>query len=172
MRWHLLVLIAAVALVTRCQCQESGLTNSSAGGTNSVSPLQALVVGTWRVDFPEAEQDGTNVFLKIQLSANGSWSWLVCSDNPRTDPNRQSGTWFVHERILVLRSNGTDPRMFAKMAFPFDIKTVTPQTLVVTNSPLGDRTWTRIAQRDGAANGSQPLRSETNSTTAGAGSRR
>jgi hypothetical protein len=171
MRWHLLVLTVAVAFLTRCQGQESGPTNSSAGETKLVPPLQALVTGAWRWKVP-AEQDGTNVFLKIQLSANGLWSWLVVSDNPRTDPNRQSGTWFVHERVLVLRSEGTDPKMFAKMAFPFDIKSVTGQTLVLTNSPMGDMTWTRIAQPDGAANGSQPSRSETNSTSSAAGSRR
>jgi hypothetical protein len=41
----------------------------------------------WRLDFPEAVQDGTNVFLKIELSANRRWHWSVSSDNPRTDPN-------------------------------------------------------------------------------------
>src|SRR3974377_421510 len=116
MRWHLLLLTAAVGFTGRCHGQESGNTNSPATGTNSASSLQALVVGTWRVDFPEAEQEGTNVFLKIELSADGSWCWSAHSENPRTDPNRQSGTWFVHERVLVLRSNSTDPRLWPKMA--------------------------------------------------------
>jgi hypothetical protein len=172
MRWHLLILTAAVAFAGRCHCQEKGGTKSSGAGTNSVSSLQALVMGTWRVDFPEAEQEGTNVFLKIQLSGDGTWSWSAHSENPRTDPNGQSGTWFVHERVLVLRSDSTDPKLWRKMAFPFDIKSINAQTMVVTNSPLGDRTWTRIAQRDGAANGSQPIRSQTNSTPGAAGSRR
>jgi hypothetical protein len=170
---HLLILIAAlVVFANQCRSQEGQTANPAARGTNSLSALEAQVVGAWRVDFPEAEQDGTNVFLNIQLSADRSWSWSVHSENPRTDPNKQSGTWFVHDRVLVLRSNSTDPRLWPKMAFPFDIKSITPQTIVVTNSPLGDRTWTRIAQRDGAANRSQPVRSRANPTSGAAGSGR
>ncbi len=171
MRWQLLVLTAAGLFVGDCQCQEQAATNHSGGATNSVPSLQTLAVGTWRCTVP-AEQDGTNTFLKVHLSADGSWSWSVHSDKPRADPNKQSGTWFVHERVLVLRVGDSNTRLFHKMAFTFDIKSFTPQTLALTNSPLGDVTWTRIAQRDGAANGSQPIRSEATGTSGAAGSRR
>jgi len=148
MRSHVLVLFAVFVFANLCRCQEKGLTSHSTQGTESLSSLEASLVGTWRLDFPEAVQDGTNVFLKIQLSANRRWHWSVFSDNPRTDPNEESGTWFVHERALLLRIAETKTKMFEKgCAWAFDIKSVTPQTLVVTNTPFGDRTWTRIAQQ-------------------------
>jgi hypothetical protein len=173
MRSHVLVLLMVFLLANLSRCQEKALASDSAEGSGSLSSLEASVVGIWRLDFPEAVQDGTNVFLKIQLSANRKWHWSVFSDNPRTDPNEESGTWFVHERLLVLRIVETKTKMFEKgCAWAFDIKSVTPQTLAITNSPFGDRTWTRIAQRDGAANRSQPIRSETNRTPSAAGSGR
>ena len=171
MRSHLLVLVAVFAFAIHCQCQEKGLTNHSPQGTSSLSPLEASLAGTWRLDLPEAAQDGTNVFLQLQLSADRRWHWSVVSDNPRNDPDEQSGTWFVHERVMVLRIAQTKIKFLEKTALPFDIKSVTPQTLVLTNSPLGDGTWTRILQRDGATNESQPFRSLTNSTPSESGSR-
>jgi hypothetical protein len=169
MRASVLVLLAVFFFANLCQAQEKGLTNHSAQESSPLSPVEASLVGTWRVGFPEAVQDGTNVFLKIELSANRAWHWSVSSDNPRTPADEQSGTWFVHERVLVLRIAQTKTKLFEKVAWPFDIKSVSPQTLVVTNSPLGDRTWTRIAQRDGAANRGQPVSSGTNRTPAAAG---
>jgi hypothetical protein len=173
MRWHLLVLIAVFGFANHCRCQEKGLTSHSVPGTNSLSSLEASVVGTWRLDFPEAEQDGTNVFLRIQLSANRKWHWFVSSDNPRTDPNQRSGAWFVHGPVLVLRLNDSTITngIFNKMAYVFDIQSVSRQSLRLTNSPFGDVTWRRIAQ-DGAADVSQPFLSDTNRASAAAGSHR
>ena len=144
MRWHLLSLIAALAVTSPGQCQQKDLTEHRILGTNSLSSLEALLVGTWRWDVPAQEE--TNAFMKLHLLADRSWSWSIHSDNPRAVPDEESGTWFVHERILVLRISKTKARFFEKIAWPCDIKSVTPETLVVTNSPLGDVTWTRVAQ--------------------------
>jgi hypothetical protein len=168
MRWYLLALIAALVIADQCRCQEKDSADHAAQKTNSLSSLEALLVGTWRWDVPAKEE--TNVFLEIHLSADKSWS--ISSDRPPALADDQSGTWFVHERILVLRIANTKTKYWEKMAWPFDIKSATPKTLVLTNSPLGDVTWTRIAQRNGAANRSQPVRPETNRTSATAGSGR
>ena len=86
-----------------------------------------------------------------------------------TRPDNQSGTWFVHDRVLVLRVDKTDLRLIEKMAYAFDIGSIDQRTLILTNSPFGDMTWTRIAQPDGASNRSQPVRPETNRVSATAG---
>jgi hypothetical protein len=93
-------------------------------------------------------------------------------DNIHDESDTQSGHWFIHDQVLVLRIDETKIRLIQKMATVYDIKSVTKTALTVTNSPFGDMTWTRVAQPDGAANGSQPFRSETNRTSSAAGSRR
>jgi hypothetical protein len=150
MRWYLLAIMASWVITGNCRCQEKGSGNNVAHTTNSLSSIEALLVGTWRWDVPAQEE--TNAFMKIHLSFDRSWSWSIHSDNPRTESDEQSGSWFVHERTLVLRIAKTKSKFFKKVAWPFDIKTADSKTLVLTNSPLGDVTWTRIAQQVEAPN--------------------
>jgi len=159
MRWHLLALIAALVVAPDCRAE----------GTNSLSSLEVRLLGTWRWC---PQQEDTNVFMKVHLSAYRSWTWFVEHNNPVTHPDNQAGSWFVHNRVLVLRVDKTDLRLIQKMAYTFDIETVTSATLILTNSPFGDMTWTRIAQPDGAANRTQPVRTETNQRREAAGSGR
>ena len=159
MRWRLLALIIAIVAAYDCRAQ----------GTNSLSSLEARLLGTWR--WVPAQED-TNAFVKFHLSADRSWSSLVEHNNPLTHPDNQSGTWFVHNRVLVLRVDKTDLRLIEKMAYTFDIESLTTHTLILTNSALGDLTLTQIAQPDGAANRIQPDRPETNRPSAEAGSGR
>ena len=170
MRWHFVSLIVALFAASDCQCQEKNLPPPPAQETNSLSSLESMLVGTWRWDVPAQEE--TNAFMQFRLSADRSWSSLVHSDNPLAKPDEQSGAWFVHERTLVLRIANTKLRLVEKMAFALDISSITPRSLVLTNTVFGDVTWTRIAQRDGAANRSQPVTSETNRRPAAARSGR
>ena len=148
MRSHFLVIVAALAVVHPCSCQEHQTTNSAAQVTNSLSTLEAQVVGTWRWALPKDEPSGmTNLFITLHISADRSWSLTPGPrDNIHDESDTQSGHWFIHDRVLVLRINETKIRLIQKMAAVFDIKSVTKTTLTVTNSPLGDVTWTRVAQ--------------------------
>lgn len=139
---RLLTLIPAMVVAHYCCAQ----------GTNSPSSLESRLLGTWR--WMPAQADA-NAFMKISLAADRSWSWVVEHNNPMTHPDSQSGTWFLHDRVLVLRVDKTDIRLIEKMAYALDIGSIDQRTLFLTNSSFGDMTWTRIAQPDGAANRSQ-----------------
>jgi hypothetical protein len=169
MRSYLFVLIALLAITDHCRSQEKDLASPAARTTNSLSSLEALLVGTWRWDLPAQEKP--NVFMTFHLSPDRSWSYSMHSD-PRIELEEHSDSWFVHERILVLRMAQTNGKLLGKFAWACDIKSVDPKTIVLTNSPLGDMTWKRIAQQDGPANRSQPVGSGTNRPPAAAGSGR
>ncbi len=87
-----------------------------------------------------------------------------------------AGTWFVRNGILFLRIEETkEPpeRIGPGLAFTFDVKSVTPDALVLHQMRENDdMKFRRIAEPNGPANGSQPNRSETNSASGAAGSRR
>jgi len=142
MRSRIFLLLFALIAAQDCRAE----------GTNSLASLEVRLLGTWQW-CPQKED--TNVFVKVHLSGDRSWSWLVEHNNPITRPDNQSGTWFVHNRVLVLRVQKTGLRLMEKMAYTFDIESVTAQRLILTNSPLGDVTWTRIAQQVEAPNGRQ-----------------
>ncbi len=90
----------------------------------------------------------TNLFITLHISADRSWSLTPGHhDNIHDESDTQSGRWFVHDRVLVLRIDETKIRLIQKMATVYDIKSVTKTTLIVTNSPFGDLTWTRVAQQ-------------------------
>lgn len=148
MRAHSILVVAALAGANPCWCQERQPTNSPAQGVNSLSLLEAQVVGSWRFSVPEEETPGmTNAFLTLHLSADRSWSLTPGHpDSTHAESDTQSGRWFVHERVLVLRIDETKSRLIEKMATVYDIKSLTKTTLTVTNSPFGDMTWTRVAQ--------------------------
>src|SRR5436190_4166191 len=109
MRWYLLALIVLLGIVGHCRSQEENSAGHTAQKTNSLSSVEAPVAGTWRWDIPAKEE--ANTFVEIRLSDDHSWTWSVHSDNPRTDPDEQAGTWFVHERTLVLRIAKTKLRL-------------------------------------------------------------
>lgn len=92
-----------------------------AQATNSLSSLESQLLGTWR--WVPAQED-TNAFMQIRLAADRSWSWVVEHNNPMTHPDNQSGTWFAHDRVLVLRVDKTDLRLIEKMAYAFDIENI------------------------------------------------
>lgn len=90
----------------------------------------------------------TNLFITLHISADRSWSLTPGHhDNIHDESDTQSGHWFVHDRVLVLRIDETKIRLIQKMATVFDIESVTKTTLTVTNSPFGDLTWTRDVQQ-------------------------
>ena len=148
MRSHFLVIAAALAVVLPCLCQERQTTNRAAQVTTSLSPLEAQVLGTWRWALPNDEPSGmTNLFITLHISAGRSWSLTPGHpDNIHDESDTQSGHWFIHDRVLVLRIEQTKIRLIQKMATVYDIKSVTKTTLTVTNSAFGDVTWTRVAQ--------------------------
>ena len=148
MRSHFLIIVAALAVVNTCRCQERQPTNSAAQGENSLSLLESQVVGIWRWALPKDEPSGmTNLFITLHISADRSWSLTPGHhDNIHDESDTQAGHWFVHDRVLVLRIDETKIRLIQKMATVYDIKSVTKTTLTVTNSPFGDVTWTRVAQ--------------------------
>jgi hypothetical protein len=72
-------------------------------------------------------------------------------------PGGEGRTWFIHERILVLRISSTKNKFWQNIAWTFDIKNLTPKNLVLTNTTLGDVTW-RSTQTNDAATPSEPVR--------------
>jgi hypothetical protein len=148
MRLHFLIIVAAFAVVNTCRCQERQPTNSAAQRANLLSPLEVQVVGTWRWVLPKDEPSGmTNLSITLHISADRLWSLTPGHhDNIHDESDTQSGHWFIHDRVLVLRIDDTKIRLIQKMAAVYDIKSVTKTTLTMTNSPFGDVTWTRVAQ--------------------------
>lgn len=102
--------------------------------------IRSQLIGTWQC-IPD--RDEPNTFLKLTLAADESWAWSVVSTKPNVDPNKYAGAWFVHDRAVVLRLDDNAPKMWKKMAYVFDLKSITAQSWTSTNSPLGDVTWTR-----------------------------
>jgi len=148
MRLYLTLLVAALTVGNLSWCQHRQPTNSAGQRANSLSLLESQVVGIWRWTVPEDEASGmTNAFLTIRLLADRSWSLTPGHpDNLHAESDTQSGRWFVHDRALVLRIDETKIRLIQKMATVYDIKSVNKTTLIVTNSPFGEMTWTRVAQ--------------------------
>ena len=76
-----------------------------------------------------------------------------------------AGSWFVRKGILFLRIEQTkeEPeRIGPGLAFTFDVKSVTQDEMVVHQMRDKDEMKFRRIAEDGAANRSQPFRSETN----------
>ncbi len=86
------------------------------------------------------------------------------------------GSWFVRNGVLFLRIEHTkeEPeRIGPGLAFTFDVKSVTPEALVLHQMrEEHDMEFRRIADPDGAANRNQPVPIETNQTSQPAGSNR
>ena len=128
----------------------------------------ASIAGTWHW------RDGK---MLIELSAEGLWRlWNLEEQSGRpSEPPFMSGKWFVHDQALYLRiehhAEGGVHAFQPGMAIVFDINSVTPEVLHL--NLLGTEkevTWRLVAEPAGPANGSQPIRSGTNSTSTAAGS--
>jgi hypothetical protein len=112
------------------------------------------------------------------LAQDGRWKWWDLNEQsgrPSEAP-LLGGRWFVREGVLFLRIEDVKERtghINPDLAFTFDVRSVTPEAMVLYE--IGEKVemkFRRIAEPDGPANGSQPIRSETNRTPSAAGSRR
>lgn len=74
--------------------------------------------------------DSGSINMSITLSKDGHWSWQPQSEKDKT--NRQSGTWFVHHQILVLRIEKTEVgEMPEGFAMTWDVRRVTAEGIVL-----------------------------------------
>ena len=82
----------------------------------------AAMAGTWHC--PEWK-------LVWELTADGHWKWRNLEEQSGRPSEPLSGTWFIHEGILVLRVESGTSHIPAGMAYTFDIKSVTAQVLML-----------------------------------------
>ena len=140
--------------------------------TNSLpkTNIVASLVGTWH--WRDERQ-------LIELSRDGRWRWWNLqeqSGRPSEAP-LMSGKWFIHDGDMYLRieqpAEGAGHGFGPGMAMVFEIRSQNAEALRL-NRPGSEEyiVWKMIAERGGAANGGQPIRVETNSTSGTAGPRR
>jgi len=88
--------------------------------------------------------------MQIELVADGKWRCWSPSRQP--DPAArvtiQSGSWFVRQKVFVLRIEKNDSgvsKIPPGMAYTFDVKSISPKTAIFI-WPDGDRElkWTRV----------------------------
>jgi hypothetical protein len=163
MRTLLFTVLAGTLTFLGCRQAESP-------AIQTVDSTKALA-GIWHLSFGRIESDEG---LRIELLTNGLWKAWSLEKGTVTSPAVLAGPWFVHDRTLVLRVQGTNNgHLLPGSALTFDLEDVTSRSIKM--SSLLDTvaiTLERLAQQDGAANGSQPVRPETNSPSSAAGSRR
>ena len=114
----LLALVAAMLVADHCRAEV----------TNPPPSLEVQLRGEW-LWFPD-ELD-TNILMKVHLSPDKTWKWSLepTSTSGRTD--EQSGSWFVHDRKLVVRVEKAEKGYIQKMAYVFDVRSITPESLVI-----------------------------------------
>ncbi len=114
---------------------------------SQASELATGLVGSWRWSLESGEEgDAARIFL----SADGRWRmWSSVSGSSPSE-----GSWFVHERILVLRLEGENKgHVPPGMAFTFDIRTVAPdKATLATLMWKGEVRWERLTQQVEAPN--------------------
>jgi hypothetical protein len=179
--------IVAAGTIGLLGCQETNRPNPTSSQPTPVvsqakapnaAELTAGLAGTWR--FSMENSDSTpGEWATVELLPDGHFRWLPTGKDYVIPPEK--GSWFVYEKVLVLRLRGNaGGHMPPGSALTFDIKTLTPQ-MATMSTPIDAGpgevkqvmcNLKRLAQPDGSANASQPIRSETNSTSSAAGSRR
>jgi hypothetical protein len=129
----------------------------------------AEMVGTWH------SREGS---ILLELASEEHWKWWDLSEQSGrpSEPPMLAGSWFVRNGILFLRIEQTkepQERLGPGLAFTFDVRSVTPESMVLHQMrDEHEMKFRRIAEPGGPANGSQRVRSETNQTSSAAGSRR
>jgi hypothetical protein len=85
------------------------------------------MAGTWLFHFPGDETD-----LRIELAKDGHWKWWPpVEGSPPAQPT-QTGTWFVHQQVLVLRVETSESdKIPAGLAFTYEVRSVTAQAIVL-----------------------------------------
>lgn len=185
MRAHYFLVVAGT--IGLLGCQEASQPNPTSNQPSPVASqakasdsagLTAGLAGTWRFSMEDSDPTPTE-FATVELLPDGHFRWLPTGKDYVIPPGK--GSWFVYEKVLVLRLGGNaGGHMPPGSALTFDIKTLKPH-MATMSTPIDAGpgevkqvmwNWKRLAQPDGAANGSQPIPSETNRTSSAAGSRR
>jgi hypothetical protein len=112
--------------------------------------------------------------IVIELAADGQWRWWESGQSRRPpEAPALTGSWFIRKAALYLRIEHTkEPpeRIGPGLAFTFDVKSVTPEAMILHHMrEEGDLTFRRIAEPSGAASRGQPVDSETSRMSAAAG---
>ena len=171
---RMLNFIAALAVLGVCGCDERPVSspnqpvaaNKSASTPQPATDTTATMVGTWH-----SRESST----LLELAGDERWKWwdLREQSGRPSEPPMLAGSWFVRKGILFLRIEQTkeEPeRIGPGLAFTFDVKSVTQDEMVVHQMRDKDEMKFRRIAEPGAANASQPFRSETNSTSPAADS--
>jgi hypothetical protein len=162
-------LLIGLALAGCGEKQDTRPGSVPATPTNAVPNTRAVssIEGTWH--WRDAK-------MLVELSADGRWLWwnLEEQSGRSSEPPLMNGKWFIRDDALYLRiehhAEGGGHGVSPGMAMVFDVKAVDPQLLHLGWAMQKEEiTWKRIAEPDGAADQSQPVRAETNQTSAAAG---
>ena len=118
--------------------------------------LTKSLIGTWRWS---PGGPGSDDGLRIDLSTNGLWkAWPLQQDS--LAPASLGGPWFVHDRILVLRVQGTNNgHLPPGTALTFNVETVTARLVKMSSLLEPDPiTLERLVQPGAAPNAAPPHR--------------
>ncbi len=99
----------------------------------------AAMAGTWHCRERE---------LVWELTADGHWKWwdLEEQSGRPSEPPAISGTWFIHEGILVLRVETGTSHIPPGIAYTFDIRSVAAQAIVLYEASTKEQiTLKRVA---------------------------
>jgi hypothetical protein len=104
------------------------------------------MMGTWRSRDPPT---------LVELGPGQRWKWWDLSAQSRlpSEPPDVAGSWFVRNGILFLRIEKTmeeAERIGPSLAFTYDVKSVTPEAMVLHQTGQEDMTFRRIAEGSGA----------------------
>jgi hypothetical protein len=104
------------------------------------------MVGTWSWSYSLYDTR-----MLVRLDANGQWAWRPSDVASNSEAPTQSGRWFVHDSILVLRiEKSASDKLPAGLAFTSDLRKALPDRLILFDPQMKrEIIWTRTANKVG-----------------------
>jgi hypothetical protein len=171
-----LAVILATAAICGCvrqhqisSSQQTGKVGPAAASREPEGESAGAMLGTWQSRDHE---------ILLSLGSDESWKWWDLSQTKGRppEPPALAGQWFLRKGVLYLRIDQTkeEPeRIGPGLAFALEVKSVSPDAIILHHPrESNNMNFKRIAEPDGPANRSQPVRSDPNGTPPAAGSGR
>lgn len=100
------------------------------------------MLGTWSFSLGESR-------MLVRLDGNGQWAWRSPDEGANSEAPTQSGRWFVHDGILVLRiEKSASDKLPEGIAFTYDLRRVLPDRLIMFDRGMKrEMIWTRDANQ-------------------------
>lgn len=131
--------LLVVGTITQMGCQQTFKSDPTqkvpalVGTQSTQSDAAALtsgLVGTWKFSMEQSDPV-PDEWATVELFQDGHFKWLPTGEGYMIPPEK--GSWFVHQKILVLRLGGNcGGHMPSGSALTFDIKTLTPESATMT----------------------------------------